>query len=95
MIVKKVKMPKRNPSKNRFIYFITQAIKLLKDDNFMLGIHFVENAVSKILSVALVLVIGVSLFDLTLVLIRDLFSAEPVGFFNKTLIEIFGLFLKY
>ncbi len=93
-MVKAVKMVKRNPSKNRFKNFIIQGMKLLKDDNFMIGIHFVENAVSKILSIALVIVIGVSLFDLTLVLAKDLFSAEPVGFFHKTLIEIFGLFLN-
>ncbi len=93
-MVTAVKMTKRNPSKNRLKNFIIKAIRLLKDDNFMVGIHLVENIVSKVLSVALVLVIGVSLFDLSLVLVTDLFSAEPVGFFNKTLIEIFGLFLN-
>jgi uncharacterized membrane protein (DUF373 family) len=73
---------------------IIKFIKLFKDDNFMTGIHYVENIVSKILSVALIIVIGVSLFDLTLVLIKDLFTSEPVGFFHKTLIDIFGLFLN-
>ncbi|MGK7882814.1 MAG: phosphate-starvation-inducible PsiE family protein [Crocosphaera sp.] len=87
-------MVKRNPSENKFKSFITKTGRLLKDDNFMVGIHFVENSVSKILSVALVIVIGVSIFELTLILAKDLFTNEPVGFFNKTLIEIFGLFLN-
>ena len=93
-MLKAVTMVKRNPSKNRFKSLITKTGKLLRDDNFMVGIHFVENAVSKILSVALIIVVGVSLFELTLILAKDLFTTEPVGFFNKTLIEIFGLFLN-
>lgn len=87
-------MVKRNSNKKNFKTQLSQWINLLKDDNFMKGIHYVENVVSKILSIALVVVIGVSLFDLSLVLARDLFNSEPVGFFNKTLIEIFGLFLN-
>ncbi|MFM7791241.1 MAG: phosphate-starvation-inducible PsiE family protein, partial [Microcystis panniformis] len=43
---------------------------------------------------ALIVVIIVSLYDLVVILIRDLFTTEPVGFFSKTLIEIFGLFLN-
>ncbi len=87
-------MVKRNTSKNILKSKITKFIKLFQDDNFMKGIHYVENVVSKLLSIALVIVIGVSLFDLTLVLIKDLFTAEPFGFFHKTLIDIFGLFLN-
>jgi uncharacterized membrane protein (DUF373 family) len=60
----------------------------------MWWIHKIEALVSKILSIALVIVILVSLFDLIIILSKDLFTTEPVGFFNKTLIEIFGLFLN-
>jgi uncharacterized membrane protein (DUF373 family) len=67
---------------------------VFKDDNFLRLIHRVENLVSKVLSVALILVILVAVLDLTIVLSRDLFTFEPVGFFNKTLIEVFGLFLN-
>jgi uncharacterized membrane protein (DUF373 family) len=65
-----------------------------RDEPFLGLIHRVENLVSKVLSVALIVVILVSLVDLIIVLSRDLFTAEPVGFFDKTLIEIFGLFLN-
>ncbi len=65
-----------------------------KDENFLTLIHRVENFVSKILSVALVIVILVALFDLIVVLSKDLFTTLPRGFFNKTLIEVFGLFLN-
>jgi len=65
-----------------------------RDENFMRSIHTIENIVSKVLSVALIVVILVSLYDLVVILIKDLFTREPVGFFSKTLIEIFGLFLN-
>jgi uncharacterized membrane protein (DUF373 family) len=65
-----------------------------RDENFMKSIHTIENLVSKVLSVALIIVIIVSLYDLVVILIKDLFTTEPVGFFSKTLIEIFGLFLN-
>jgi uncharacterized membrane protein (DUF373 family) len=60
----------------------------------MRSIHTIENLVSKVLSVALIVVILVSLYDLVVILIKDLFTTEPIGFFSKTLIEIFGLFLN-
>ena len=65
-----------------------------RDENFMKSIHVVENLVSKVLSVALIIVIIVSLYDLVVILIRDLFTTEPVGFFSKNLIEILGLFIN-
>ncbi|NCQ86961.1 MAG: hypothetical protein GPJ00_22120 [Microcystis aeruginosa W13-18] len=65
-----------------------------RDEDFMRSIHTIENIVSKVLSVALIVVILVSLYDLVVILIKDLFTTEPVGFFSKTLIEIFGLFLN-
>jgi uncharacterized membrane protein (DUF373 family) len=67
--------------------------QLLGDESFLGGIHKVENLVSKVLSIALIVVILVSLYDLVLILSTDLLK-EPAGFFNKTLIEIFGLFLN-
>jgi uncharacterized membrane protein (DUF373 family) len=65
-----------------------------QDENFMHVIHRVENLVSKFLSLALIVVIVVSLVDLVRILVKDLFFVEPVGFFDKTLIELFGLFLN-
>jgi uncharacterized membrane protein (DUF373 family) len=73
---------------------IKKLLQVFKDDNFIWGIHKVENLVSKILSIALIVVIVVSLFDLVIILCKDLLTTEPLGFFNKTLIEIFGLFLN-
>jgi uncharacterized membrane protein (DUF373 family) len=70
-----------------------QLVEISKDENFLDLLHQIENIVAKVLSLALVVVIFVSLFDLARVLSIDLL-AEPVGFFNKTLIQIFGLFLN-
>ncbi|NJN23391.1 MAG: hypothetical protein HC810_01960 [Acaryochloridaceae cyanobacterium RL_2_7] len=63
------------------------------DRTFLKGIHIVENFVSKVLAIALVLVIIVSIYDLIVILAYDLFSGTA-GFFERTLIEIFGLFLN-
>ena len=68
--------------------------KAFDDKNFLKVIHITENLVSKILSVALIIVIFVSLIDLIIVLWTDLLSREPAGFFEITLIEIFGFFLN-
>lgn len=68
--------------------------ELFKDRNFLKVIHITENVVSKVLSIALIIVIFVSLFDLVSLLFTDLFKEEAVGFFNRTLIELFGFFLN-
>ena len=73
--------------------WITEVKFLFKDEGFMKMTHLLENIVSKLLSLALILVIIVSLFDLLILLIKDLLINEPVGFFDKAIIEIFGLFL--
>lgn len=66
----------------------------LNDKNFLNLIHITENVVSKILSVALILVIFASLLDLVIMLGKDLLYQSQVGFFSRTIIEIFGLFLN-
>lgn len=74
--------------------FINYILEIFKDRNFLKVIHITENIVSKFLSIALVIVIIVSVWDLILVLIKDLFFTQPIGFFDTTLIEIFGFFLN-
>lgn len=69
-------------------------MNFFKDDNFLGLIHRIENFVAKVLSAALVVVIFVALVDLIIVLSKELLVSEPVGFFNKTLIQLFGLFLN-
>lgn len=68
--------------------------ELNRDENFLKLVHFIENAVAKLLSLALLTIIIIALGDLILFLVHDVLSQEPVGFFNKTLIELFGLFLN-
>ena len=52
-----------------------------------------ETLVSKVLSLAMVIVLVVAIVDLWRVLFHEL-ATEPYGFFSTTLIEIFGLFLN-
>ena len=69
-------------------------MKIFRDNNFLKFIHIIENLVSKVLSIALIVVIIISVIDLIIVLSKEIFTQEPIGFFEKTLIEIFGLFLN-
>lgn len=70
-----------------------QVTEACNDRGFMNLIGGVEGIVSRVLSIAMVVVILVSVVDLILILSKELF-ASPFGFFNSSLIEIFGLFLN-
>jgi uncharacterized membrane protein (DUF373 family) len=63
------------------------------DNNFVAALdHFVV-MIAKLLSIAMIGVIIVSVIDLCAFLLGEIIS-EPLGFFSVTLIEIFGLFLN-
>ncbi|MBD2777084.1 phosphate-starvation-inducible PsiE family protein [Iningainema tapete] len=75
------------------IKLLRQIFRATKDDNFLHHIESLEVIVSKLLSVAMVVVILVAIFDLGVLLIKELFTT-PYGEINKTLFKIFGLFLN-
>jgi uncharacterized membrane protein (DUF373 family) len=64
-----------------------------QDENFMHLIENIEVFVSKILSIMMVVVIFVAVFDLSIFLFRVLFDTQH-GENYKTLFKIFGLFLN-
>ncbi|MBT9314492.1 phosphate-starvation-inducible PsiE family protein [Leptothoe spongobia] len=64
------------------------------DEGFSTGIKQFESLVSKLLSIAMLIVIMVIMVDLVLFLSTELFNPSPKGFFVTTLKEIFGLFLS-
>lgn len=68
-------------------------VAVAKDENFLALIKQIENIVSKVLSLAMVIVILVAVCDLGIVLVRQLFTPS-YGFLGRTLIDIFGLFLN-
>ncbi|OUL34521.1 phosphate-starvation-inducible PsiE family protein [Nostoc sp. 106C] len=68
-------------------------IDTTKDEQFMHLIEKVEVIVSKVLSLFMVLVILVAIWDLGVFLLRELFTA-PYGKFNSILFKVFGLFLN-
>jgi len=74
--------------------FLIKFAAIFKDRNFLNLIHLTENIVSKILSLALIFVIFVSLFDLIIALLSDIGWQNNSIYFNKTLLELFGLFLN-
>ena len=64
-----------------------------RDDSYLKLIHWIENFVAKMLSFALSIVILIAIGDLIYVLIQDV-AQDPKGFYNKSLIELFGSFLN-
>jgi uncharacterized membrane protein (DUF373 family) len=71
-----------------------QISKSGSDENFL---HFTENVevmISKILSLAMILVIIVSVCDLMIFLATELFSDHETFLLKDTLFVIFGLFLN-
>lgn len=75
----------------RWLRRITREID---DDVFLKRLGQFEGIVSKVLSVAMVLVILVIVFDLGWELTRSLLVTPQNGFFSETLSQIFGLFLS-
>ncbi len=63
------------------------------DRSFLNSIKFIENIVSKFLAVAMLIVTLVAVIDLFVILISQLLT-PPLGFFNISLLQIFGLFLN-
>ncbi|MEM1241851.1 MAG: phosphate-starvation-inducible PsiE family protein [Cyanobacteria bacterium P01_H01_bin.26] len=66
----------------------------LSAESFLHGISSIETIVSKLLSIAMLIVIFVIMIDLVRFLAVALLEPSPVGFFKATLSEIFGLFLS-
>ncbi|MEO0351320.1 MAG: phosphate-starvation-inducible PsiE family protein [Cyanobacteria bacterium P01_A01_bin.15] len=76
----------RNQNGNRWSW--------LSAESFLHGIGSIETIVSKLLSIAMLIVIFVIMVDLVRFLAVALLEPSPVGFFKATLSEIFGLFLS-
>lgn len=64
-----------------------------KDEEFLGFIKLIESLVSKILSLAMIVVILVATGDLIILLAQDIFTS-PAGFYYQSLIKLFGLFLN-
>ena len=65
-----------------------------EDAVFLKRLGQIEGIVSKVLSIAMIVVILVTVIDLGIVLYRSLLITDSSGFFKTTLTEIFGLFLS-
>ncbi|MDJ0797506.1 MAG: phosphate-starvation-inducible PsiE family protein [Calothrix sp. MO_167.B12] len=64
-----------------------------QEDQFLHLIENVEVFVSKILSIAMLIVIAVAIFDLGVYLVKELFTTD-YGTINTVLFNVFGLFLN-
>ncbi|MDX2244037.1 MAG: phosphate-starvation-inducible PsiE family protein [Leptolyngbyaceae cyanobacterium bins.302] len=79
----------------RVIQRLTRSLQTpFRDDKFLSILGSIEAIVSKVLSIAMVVVILVAVFDLLRFLVTDLVITEPTGRFSTTLATIFGLFLN-
>ncbi|MCT7979527.1 phosphate-starvation-inducible PsiE family protein [Laspinema olomoucense] len=64
-----------------------------RDNNFVHLTEQIQIVIAKILSILMIIIILVALWDLMIYLAQILFT-EPVGFLTNTLFKIFGLFLN-
>ncbi|PZV16025.1 MAG: hypothetical protein DCF20_09060 [Pseudanabaena sp.] len=80
----------RQQVKNLYIFLKN----ICKDESFLGVISRVENIVAKILSIALMFVIFIALFDLLKLLTVDLFFTDPKSALAAPLLKIFGMFLN-
>ncbi|GFE69759.1 phosphate-starvation-inducible PsiE family protein [Chroococcus sp. FPU101] len=74
--------------------FFKRLQESFQDDKFLEVVHRYEKITAKILTIVLLFVILIALIDLIIILYQDIWRTEPIGFFNRTLIEVFGLFLN-
>jgi uncharacterized membrane protein (DUF373 family) len=72
---------------------ISKFIGSNEDPRFLDGLHWIEQLVAKILSIGMVVVILVAVFDLGIVLVKEIIQ-PPDGYLGRTLINLFGLFLN-
>lgn len=83
------------------LFLITETLKkirkslnlTIKDENFLHLLETVEIIVSKVLSLAMLVVIFVSIWNLGVFTITTLFTADIKSYY-KTLFQVFGLFLN-
>lgn len=68
-------------------------IHLVSDQSWHRGLKCVENITAKFLSIALIIVIFISLFDLSRVLVQEIILLR-VSVLGKSLFNLFGLFLN-
>ncbi|XHX79193.1 MAG: phosphate-starvation-inducible PsiE family protein [Stenomitos frigidus ULC029] len=68
--------------------------KTFSDESFSKTLQSFEGFISKVLSIAMIFVILLTVYDLLLFLVTDVFTTEPYGRFSTALFTIFGLFLN-
>ncbi|MBW4540590.1 MAG: phosphate-starvation-inducible PsiE family protein [Myxacorys chilensis ATA2-1-KO14] len=66
----------------------------LGDSSFLKFTSHIERWVSKVLALAMLVVIFASVSELLIFMVKELFYSPPIGQFGKTLFSIFGLFLN-
>lgn len=64
-----------------------------KDEAFLGFVEEIESIVSKILSVAMIFVILIAVFDLGVLLVQEIMNPS-IAKFNEVLVNLFGLFLN-
>ena len=73
---------------------LARLVRNLRSDVFLERLKQIEGIIARVLSIAMLVVILVTVIDLAIVLYQSLLSFEDDGFFRTTLTEIFGLFLS-
>jgi uncharacterized membrane protein (DUF373 family) len=78
----------------RLNHLVKQIRGAFQDDNFLAGLSRVEGWVSKVLSIAMLVVIIMAVYELGVYMIQELMVPPPVEKWGRSLFTIFGLFLN-
>jgi uncharacterized membrane protein (DUF373 family) len=78
----------------RLNHLVKQIRGAFQDDNFLAGLSRVEGWVSKVLSIAMLVVIIMAVYELGVYMVQELMAPPPVEKWGRSLFTIFGLFLN-
>jgi uncharacterized membrane protein (DUF373 family) len=78
----------------RLNHLVKQIRGAFQDDNFLAGLSRIEGWVSKVLSIAMLVVIIMAVYELGVYMIQELMVPPPVEKWGRSLFTIFGLFLN-
>jgi uncharacterized membrane protein (DUF373 family) len=79
----------------RWLKYLGKRIAVgFEDNNFLAFLSGLEGWISKVLSVAMLIVIVVSVYELGVYMVQELIIPPPIDKFGRTLFTIFGLFLN-
>lgn len=75
-------------------HLVKQISHISKDEEFLELIEKIQTWISKILSLAMIVVIIIAVIDIIIIIGNEILVGHSIGRFNNFLVAIFGIFLN-